>query len=251
MIRTPFVAGNWKLNLGPKEATALAVALGNALSQRGQVDVAVLPTALSIAAVVPRLQGTGIGVGVQEINVTNQGAFTGQNSATMAREAGCTYALVGHSERRQLFGETNANVGLKTRTALDAGLLPIVCVGETSAERRSGKVEEVIFAQLDAALCGLEPDLAATVTVAYEPVWAIGTGETATPDQAQAVHAAIRGWLHRAFPPFVGDEMRLQYGGSVKPHNARELLSCPDIDGCLVGGASLSADAFSGIVDAA
>ena len=169
----------------------------------------------------------------------------------MAREAGCTYALVGHSERRHLFGETNEAVGTKVQVAIAAGLLPIVCVGETLDERRAGRVDEVVFAQLGAALQGLPDDQVSTLTLAYEPVWAIGTGETATPEQAQTVHAAIRGWLRERYPAFVAETVRIQYGGSVKPSNAAELLSCPDIDGCLVGGASLNAESFAAIVAAA
>ena len=250
MSRRIFVAGNWKLNLGPADAAALARALRASLANRGSVDVAVFPTALSVASVVPVLRGTGIAVGVQEINAWPAGAFTGANSAVMAREAGCTHALVGHSERRQLFGETDEGVNQKVHAALSAGLLPLMCIGETLDERKAGRVETVVYRQLSLGLAGLEPDQVATITLAYEPVWAIGTGVTATPQQAQDVHASIRAWLKDSYPSFVANTVRIQYGGSVKPNNAKEILSCPDIDGCLVGGASLKPDSFAGIVEA-
>ncbi|MCO4746293.1 MAG: triose-phosphate isomerase [Proteobacteria bacterium] len=248
MSRRPFIAGNWKLNKGPAEAGALASEWVAALSDRGDVDVAVFPTALSIASVVEATRGSGIEVGVQQIHGKTSGAFTGTNSAEMAREAGCTRVLIGHSERRQLFGETDEMVRTKVKLALASGLLPIVCVGETLEERDAGKVDEVVLGQVSAALLGIPADQLSGVTLAYEPVWAIGTGRTASPDQAQEVHASIRGWLSENFPAFVAAEMRIQYGGSVKPANAAELLSRPDIDGALVGGASLNAESFAGIV---
>jgi len=251
MARLPFIAGNWKLNLGPGAANALASGLKVALADRGDVHVAVFPTALSIAAVLPALEGSGIGVGVQEIQPKASGAFTGCNSGVMARELGCEYLLVGHSERRQLFGETDAGVNAKVHAGLAAGLLPIVCVGETLDERKAGRVDEVVHGQLAAALDGLATDQVSTLTLAYEPVWAIGTGEVATPTQAQAVHESLRGWLRAHYPAFIADEMRIQYGGSVKPANAADLLACPDIDGALVGGASLKVELFAGIVAAA
>jgi len=214
------------------------------------VQVAVFPTALSIHAALPALAGSGIGVGVQEIATEAQGAYTGCNSGPMARELGCEFALVGHSERRQLFGETDAGVCAKVRTALQSGLLPIVCIGETLAEREAGQVDAVVHRQLAAAVDGLAHDQLASLTLAYEPVWAIGTGVVATPAQAQEVHASLRAWLRAHYPAFIADEMRIQYGGSVKPTNAQALLSCPDIDGALVGGASLKAASFAGIVAA-
>jgi triosephosphate isomerase len=250
-MRRPFIAGNWKLNLGPTDAASLAAELKDRLADRGGVDVAVFPTALSLHTAIPALRGSGIGVGVQDVEVAASGAFTGANSAEMARTMGCEYALVGHSERRQLYGETDAQVGARCKAALSAGLLPIVCVGETLQQRRAGDVDTVIQRQLTAALAPLAEDQLGAITLAYEPVWAIGTGETATPETAQQVHAGIRAWLRASYPAWVADQMRIQYGGSVKPHNAAELLSCPDIDGALVGGASLSADAFAAIIDAA
>jgi triosephosphate isomerase len=250
-MRTPFIAGNWKLNHGPEAATSLAAALKDALADRGEVDVAVFPTAVALAGVAPALKGSGIHLGVQEIEAVQSGARTGGNSAAMAREIGCAYALIGHSERRQHWGESDASVRAKVDAAREAGLLPMVCVGETLEQRDAGRVEEVVLGQVAAALEGLAPDVIATITLAYEPVWAIGTGRTASPAQAQEVHAAIRGWLAENHPAFVAEQSRILYGGSVKPANAAELLACADIDGALVGGASLKADSFAGIVSAA
>lgn len=250
MGRRRFVAGNWKLHLAPREAGALATALRGALTGRGEVDVAVFPTALSIVTVVDALVGSGIEVGIQEVVPEATGAYTGANSATLARAAGCTRVLVGHSERRTLYGETDAGVNAKIKAGLAAGLLPVVCVGETLPERDAGRVDAVVHGQLAGALDGLHPDQVGTLTLAYEPVWAIGTGRTASPAQAQEVHASIRAWLRAHYPGWVADEVRIQYGGSVKAGNAAELLACPDIDGALVGGASLDVEAFRAIVTA-
>jgi triosephosphate isomerase len=251
MSRRPFIAGNWKLHLGPRPAAALARELVAALADRGDVDVALFPTALSATSVLEAVEGSGVYVGLQEIGSQNRGAYTGTNSAQMAREAGCTQVLIGHSERRQLYGETDAGVAAKAALALASGLLPIVCVGETLEERDADQVDAVVHRQLAGALDGLAADAIASLTIAYEPVWAIGTGRTASPAQAQEVHASIRGWLAAHFPAFVANDVRIQYGGSVKPGNARELLACPDIDGALVGGASLDAASFAAIVRAA
>ncbi len=250
MARRPFVAGNWKLNLGPKAAGDLAEGLRRSLAGTQGATLAVFPTALSVSTVVPVLQGSALAVGVQEIEAAASGAFTGGNSAAMAREAGCEFALVGHSERRQLWGESSAKCADKLVAAFAAGLLPIYCVGETLAERRAGRVEEVVFGQLSEGLAKLAPDQVPALTLAYEPVWAIGTGETATPDQAQAVHAGIRRWLRERHGA-LADDVRVQYGGSVNAKNARDLLSQPDIDGALVGGASLQVESFTAIVEAA
>ena len=250
-MRRPFIAGNWKLNLGPAAAAAHATELRDALKGRGDVDVAVFPSALSIAAVVPPLAGSGIEVGIQEIHSEPSGAFTGANAASFARELGCTRGLIGHSERRQLFGETDEGVRRKVVQAFASGLLPIVCVGETLAERDAGQVAEVLLRQLAGALDGLPTDQLAAVTLAYEPVWAIGTGRTATPDQAQEVHALLRAWLQAHHPAWVAAEIRIQYGGSVTAKSAAELLSCPDVDGALVGGASLKVREFAQIIASA
>ena len=248
MGRRPFIAGNWKLNLGPAEASALASALRGTLPDT-TASVAVFPTAMAVPAVVEALTGTGVGVGVQDIAAYASGAYTGANSAVIARAVGCEYCLVGHSERRQYWGETDEACAAKVKLALESGLLPILCVGETLDQRRSGTAADVVRTQLAGGLASLAPDQVGSVTLAYEPVWAIGTGETATPAQAQEMHASIRAWL-RQHHASVADDIRIQYGGSVKPGNATELLAGADVDGALVGGASLKADSFAAIVAA-
>lgn len=251
MSRRPFVAGNWKMNKGPLEADVLAMELKRALIDAGAVDVAVAPPFLSIPAVVARLSHGGIAVAGQDLHPDASGAFTGAIAGEMLKQAGCTYVLVGHSERRSLFGDTDALVARKLRAALRSGLKPILCVGETLAERDAGTAIGVVQAQLSAALGELDRDSMMIVTIAYEPIWAIGTGRTASPDQAQEMHAAIRGWLGTRFPREVPASVRIQYGGSVTASNASSLMSQPDIDGALVGGASLNADTFRAIVEAA
>ena len=251
MARRPFIVGNWKMFKGPQEADALAVGLKRALAGQSGVDVGVAPPYISIPVVVQRLQHTGIEVAGQDVHPEISGAFTSAISAEMLRQAGCSYVILGHSERRQWFGDDDAMVGRKVGAAFRAGLLPIVCVGETLSERDAGQADAVVIRQLEAALGGLPADQVASATLAYEPVWAIGTGRTATPAMAQAVHGTIRAWLTERFPPFVARQVRIQYGGSVKPANAAELLSQPDIDGALVGGASLDVQNFVAIVEAA
>jgi triosephosphate isomerase len=249
--RRPLIAGNWKLHLGPGASAALSTELRSVLASRGDVDVAVFPTAISICTVLTALEGSGIEVGIQEIHNAPTGAFTGANSAVLAREAGCTRFLVGHSERRHLFGETDAGVARKVKAGLAAGMLPVLCVGETLDERDAGHADAVVHLQLEAALADLEPDQIPAITLAYEPVWAIGTGRTATPEQAQAVHASVRAWLSAHYPAFVARSTRILYGGSVNATNAAALLACPDIDGALVGGASLKPAEFAATVHAA
>ena len=251
MTRRTLIAGNWKLNLGPGAAGELSHALRAVLADRGDVEVAVFPSALVVAHVRSALAGTGIEVGVQDIHEASSGAYTGANSATVAREIGCTRCLIGHSERRALFGETNTTVGAKVKAALAAGLLPVVCVGETLAERDAGEAKQVVHRQVEAAISDLHEDQIALLTLAYEPVWAIGTGRTAAPEQAQDVHAAIRAWFSARYPSWVAATVRILYGGSVTPVNAATLLACPDIDGALVGGACLKAADFSAIIRSA
>ena len=251
MARRPFIAGNWKMNLGPVEADALARALKPLLVDQTGADIAVAPVALSIPAVVARLKHSGVHVAGQDLHAAPSGAYTGCVSGEMLRGAGCAYVLIGHSERRRDFSEAGALIREKVHAAFRAGLLPILCVGETLAQRQAGQVEAIVGAQLAAGLEGLRADQVPALTLAYEPVWAIGTGVTASPDQAQEVHAFIRGWLAARYPAFVAEQTRIQYGGSVKPGNAATLLACPDIDGCLVGGAALKAESFAAIVRAA
>jgi len=251
MSRRPFIAGNWKMYKGPRDADALASALKRALVDHTGVDLAVAPPFVSIPAVVARLQHSGIGVAGQDLHPEVQGAFTGAVSGEMLAQAGCALVLVGHSERRSLFGDIDAVVATKLQAAYRAGLRPILCVGETLAQRDAGLAHQVVATQLDAALAALSIDQLLQLTLAYEPVWAIGTGRTASPDQAQEMHAGIRAWLAARYPREVPATIRIQYGGSVKPDNAAGLLSQPDIDGALVGGASLTAELFAGIVAAA
>jgi triosephosphate isomerase len=251
MRRRKLVAGNWKMFKGPQEADVLAQAIKRLVVDAPAVDVAVAPPFLSIPAVVARLKHSGVSVAGQDLHPEAQGAFTGAVSAEMLRQAGCTYGIVGHSERRTLFGDTDEAVGKKVRAAFRAGLLPIVCVGETLPERDGGQAERVVIRQLEAAYAGTPPDQAASSIVAYEPVWAIGTGRTASAEQAQAMHATIRAWAAERFPAFVAAQLRILYGGSVKGGNAASLLGQADVDGALVGGASLDPEEFGRILSAA
>jgi triosephosphate isomerase len=251
MGRRPFIAGNWKMNKGPAEADALARALKSALADNTAVDVAVAPVFVSIPAVAQRLQHTGIHVAGQNLHEEVSGAFTGEVPGEMLRQIGCTYVLCGHSERRSIFGESNERINRKVHAAFRSGLLPILCIGETLTQRDGDQVELVLAEQLASGLAGLEADQVAATTLAYEPVWAIGTGRTASPEQAQDAHAFIRSWLTERYPAYVGKQVRIQYGGSVKPTNAAELLAQPDIDGALVGGAALKVESFVGIIQAA
>jgi triosephosphate isomerase len=250
MSRRVFIAGNWKLHKGPQEADTLADGLKKALAGSAAVDVAVAPPFISIPAVAQRLKHTGIAVAGQDLHPEASGAFTSAVAGEMLRQAGCEYVIVGHSERRRVFGDDDALVNQKVHAAFRSGLLPILCVGETLEERSSGRAVEIVSRQLRAGLEGLQADQVASTTIAYEPVWAIGTGQTASPDQAQEIHAEIRSWLRTHFPPYVAKQVRIQYGGSVKPGNAVSLLSQPDIDGALVGGASLKVESFVAIVQA-
>jgi triosephosphate isomerase len=251
MARTKFVCGNWKMHKTVAEAVALVKELAGGLAEvSGQVQVAVAPPFTAIHAVAQAAAGTAIEVSGQDVYWEVQGAFTGEVAAPMLAEAGCRHGIVGHSERRQFFGETDETVRKKVGALLAAGLRPIMCVGETLAEREAGRMLEVVDRQVRRGLAGLTAEMLASITVAYEPVWAIGTGKTATTAQAQEVHAAIRAIL-RDLGGAVADQIRIQYGGSVKPDNAKELMSQPDVDGALVGGASLKAKDFLAIVKGA
>lgn len=248
--RSKFVAGNWKMHNTLGEATALARALRADLESVEGVRIALIPPFTSVAAVAEALRGSRIETGGQDLHWEEKGAFTGEISGAMLRDAGASVVLVGHSERRQLFGETDEATNKKVRAALGAGLTPILCVGETLEERDAGKTLDVVGRQVREGLAGLSPEELGRVCIAYEPVWAIGTGRTATPEQAQEVHASIRATL-RSLGGDVADSIAILYGGSVKPDNARALLALPDVDGALVGGASLQADSFAAIVRAA
>ena len=249
MSRTRFVCGNWKLYKTVAESLDLATAVKNAVGPIRDVEVAIAPVFTALHAVAKRLEGSTVGVAGQDCFWEDQGAFTGEVSARLLKDVGCKYVIIGHSERRQLFGELDAAVNLKTRAALRNALLPIVCVGETDKERDAGETFGRVGAQLEGGLRDLTADEMRRVTIAYEPVWAIGTGRTATPAQAEEVHAFIRGKLSEAFGEVAG-AVRIQYGGSVKPDNAGLLLSQSNIDGALVGGASLKAEDFLNIIKA-
>ena len=248
MPRKPIIAGNWKLNVTVDEGVALVQALA-APAAASKAEVVVCPTALAVHAVAKVAAGTAIGVGGQNIHWDEKGAFTGEISASLLKSAGATYVILGHSERRQFFGETDQTVNKRLKAALAQGLIPIVCVGETLAERDGGKLEEVLSRQVKGALEGFTPAQLGTLVLAYEPVWAIGTGRTATTAQAQEAHAFVRSVL-RDIVGGLADKTRIQYGGSVKADNAKELLSQPDVDGALVGGASLKAADFTAIIAA-
>jgi len=253
-MRTPFVVGNWKLHKTIAEALALVTELKNQLGAIAgkRVEVGVAPTFTSLASVAKRLEDSAIATCAQDCFWETKGAFTGEVSGPMLADAGARWAIVGHSERRSLFCDTSEGVGRKARAALAAGLGAIVCVGEQLAERDGGRTLAVVDAQLAGALEGIDKAVAGErLVIAYEPVWAIGTGRTATPAQAQEVHAHIRTRLGERFGADVAAQVRIQYGGSVKPANAEALMAEPDIDGALVGGASLEAADFVAIVKAA
>jgi triosephosphate isomerase len=248
-MRKPLIAGNWKMFKTVPEALALVGALRDDLSKApvGH-EVLVAPPFTAIHAVAEALKGSRIFVAGQHMHAEKEGAFTGEISAGMLKGAGASHVVLGHSERRQLFGETDDGVGRKARVAFDNGLTPILCVGETLDEREAGRIFQVIERQLDAALTRLTPDEAAVAVVAYEPVWAIGTGRVATPEQAQEVHAFIRKRVATTHGEGVAHAQRILYGGSVKPDNVDGLMAQADIDGALVGGACLKADSFLRIV---
>jgi triosephosphate isomerase len=251
VARTPFVCGNWKMHRTVAEAVALARDVAAGLGEAaGEVQVAVAPPFTALQAVAGAIRGTPVELSAQDVHWEPQGAFTGEVSAPMLADVGCRHGIVGHSERRQHFGETDETVRRKVGALLGTGLLPIVCVGETLAEREANRTLEVVERQLRRGLAGLTAEQLGRITVAYEPVWAIGTGKTATSAQAQEVHAALRRVLRDLAGPGA-DGIRIQYGGSVKPENARELMSQPDVDGALVGGASLEAAKFLAIVKGA
>jgi triosephosphate isomerase len=245
--RTPLIAGNWKLNKTTDEAVALATEIKAGADAAG-VDVLVAPVFTVLAAVAGALKGSKVFLAGQNMHSELSGAFTGEISPTMLTDVGCSHVILGHSERRQYFGETDEGVAKKTKVALDNGLLPISCVGETLEEREGGKTMDVVGRQVDAILNAVSAEEAGRVVIAYEPVWAIGTGKVATPEQAQEVHAFIRTRVAAVHGQAVADGLRILYGGSVKPDNVKGLMALPDVDGALVGGASLKADSFLQLV---
>ncbi len=247
MARTKLICGNWKLHKTIAESIELATAIKNAVGPVRDVEVAVAPVFTALHAVAKRLEGSAVAVAAHDCFWEDQGAWTGEVSARLLKDVGCKYVIIAHSERRQHFGELDASANLKVRAALRNGLDPILCVGETLTERDAGEAFHVVGRQLDGGLVELQAKDVERLVIAYEPVWAIGTGRTATPQQAQEMHAFIRGKLTEKFTN-TAEQIRIQYGGSVKPDNAALLMDQPDIDGALVGGASLKADDFLKIV---
>ncbi len=247
-MRKYIVAGNWKMHTLREEAVALAHSLVPLVSGVSRTDILVCPPFTSLARVGKVLEGTGILLGAQNMHHADEGAYTGEVSAAMLKDLGVSHVIVGHSERRQYFNESDSFLNLKVKAAVEAGLIPILCVGETLEEHESGATESVVAGQLEGGLEGVEIAHGEDLVIAYEPIWAIGTGKTASPEQAQEAHAFIRTKLTQAFGADLAGTMRIQYGGSVKPDNAAALMGQPDIDGALVGGASLKAESFADIV---
>ncbi len=247
-MRTPLIAGNWKLFKVSGEALALVEGLKPLVKDVTDVEVVVAPVFTVLDRVHNALEGSSIGLAAQDCFWEEEGAFTGEVSPGMIRDAGCTHVIIGHSERRQYFGENDGTVNRKINAALNAGMTVIFCIGETLAEREAGKTFPVIEGQVTGGLAGITKERLGNVVVAYEPVWAIGTGKTATDNQAQEVHAFIRGLIADLYDREAADHMRILYGGSVKPDNIKGLMAQPDVDGALVGGASLKADSFAAIV---
>jgi len=247
-IRKKIIAGNWKMNKSVADSKALAEAIKLDLAECGDVDVVLCPPFTSLSTVADVVEDTCIKHGAQNMHWEAEGAYTGEISAGMLRSIYCRYVILGHSERRSYFGETDETVNKKTKAALAGNLIPIVCVGELLEERKAGRHEEVVKAQLEGSLAGIAAGDLKRVIIAYEPVWAIGTGEVATPEQAQEMHAFIRSVITQMTDEDTSSAVRIQYGGSMKPGNAAELLSQPDIDGGLIGGAALDARSFVEIV---
>jgi triosephosphate isomerase len=246
MERTPLIAGNWKMNLDLDGAVALVKAIADSIKDLDEVDVLVAPPFTALTTVKQAIGNARIFLGAQNMHWEINGAFTGEISGRMLQETGCTHVILGHSERRMLFKETSEQIDLKVKAAVALGLFPILCIGETLDEREAGQTFEVIEDQLNLSLKNFRADqsMPPSIVLAYEPVWAIGTGQTATPEQAQEVHRFIRDWIKRNFDSKTAGQVRILYGGSVKPDNIRDLMSETDIDGALVGGASLKADSF-------
>lgn len=244
------IAGNWKMNTDASSAVSLAEAIGREVGDDGGVDIAVCPPFITLDSVSVTLRGTAVRLGAQNMHQELEGAFTGEISAPMLKSVRCHYVILGHSERRQYFGETDESVNRKARVAMEHDLVPIVCVGETLEERKSGREQDVVRRQVTDALRGIEVGDPSDLVIAYEPVWAIGTGETASPQQAQDMHAFIRQLLQDQYGSVAAD-IQILYGGSMKPANAEELLGQRDVDGGLIGGASLKAADFVAIIRSA
>jgi triosephosphate isomerase len=247
--RRPILAGNWKMNMTATQARELAGKLIPLVSAVKDRDIVLAPPFTAIQAVGETIKGTNMALAAQNLFWEDKGAFTGEISAEMLLDSGCKYVIIGHSERRQYFGETDETVNKKVRQALKKGFLPILCVGETLAEREAGKLNDIISRQVMGGLKDVSAEDMKKVVIAYEPVWAIGTGKTATPEQANEVHALIRNKINALYSADVAEAFRIQYGGSVTPENVSTLMAMPDIDGALVGGASLKPESFAALVN--
>lgn len=250
-MRTPIVIANWKLNKTVGEAVRFASALRDTVSVVDGVEIVVAPAFTALSSVSSALGESNIHLAAQDVFWEDNGAFTGEVSPAMLKDVDCEYVIIGHSERRQYFGETNDSVNKKVKAALSSDLKPIVCVGESLEDREAGRTESVIDDHVRNGLAGIPPDALLSTVIAYEPVWAIGTGVTATPDQAQLAHLFIRSLLSELYSVDLAAAVRIQYGGSVKPENTSELMAQPDVDGALVGGASLEVESFAQIVKSA
>ena len=246
-MRRPFIAGNWKMNLHASESAELAASIVTQFDNT-DIDIAICPSFGYLAAVANLVNGTSVALGAQNLYPADDGAYTGEVSADMLLDLGCEYVILGHSERRHILNEDDQFINLKTKMAISRGLRPILCVGELLEERETGQTETVVEKQLLGSLANISPTEMALVTVAYEPVWAIGTGKVALPEQAEEVHRQIRALISREYGQEIADTTRIQYGGSVKPENAAELLGQENIDGALVGGAALTSDSFLAII---
>ena len=251
MTRNYLIAGNWKMNLTASESVALAKEVVQLASQNSSVDICVSPTFIALDAVSRTVNGSQVSLGAQNMHQEVSGAYTGEISASMLESLEVEYVILGHSERREYFGESDSLVNQKTVAALQAGLKPIVCVGETLEQREADQTIAVIQSQVEGGLASLGADCADSLVIAYEPVWAIGTGKTATPEMAEAVHAEIRAMLTGLMGESAAQKIRILYGGSMKPENADELLAQANIDGGLIGGAALKADSFTSLIDSA
>ncbi|GAX59647.1 triosephosphate isomerase [Candidatus Scalindua japonica] len=250
-MKKQFIAGNWKMNLTLNKARDLAKSICEGLADSNTVDVGIFPPFVYLKDICDILQSSNVFVGAQNMSMEKSGAFTGEISGEMLRDIGCTHVIIGHSERRTIFKETDHIINSKIKSALLNGLCPILCVGESQKERDTGKTDEVVDGQLSGSLENLTSEQVKGLTIAYEPVWAIGTGKTATPDQANEVHACIRNIIRKKYDNSTAQSVRIQYGGSVNSNNAKELLGQLEIDGALVGGASLDPDSFLDIVSGA
>ena len=250
-MRTPIVVANWKLNKTVGDAVRFTSALKDTVSDVSGVEVVVAPAFTALNSVASTLKGSNFHLSAQDVFWEDSGAFTGEISPAMLEDVGCEYVIIGHSERRQYFGETNETVNKKVKAALSNNLKPILCVGESLEDREAGRTESVIEDHVRNGLADISPDAIPSTVIAYEPVWAIGTGVTATPDQAQSAHTVIRSLLSEMYSVDLAAEVRIQYGGSVKPDNTAELMAQPDVDGALVGSASLDVESFAQIVQSA